>query len=373
MSAIVLVLLEAGDVEAARILAALSAASVECRVRRATTRAALRSALAEGRADAVVAGSNVPGCAPPATLEEARAHAPETPVVLIAEGPLDDAFDWLAAGAAACVPARRLDRLAHAIRGAIDEATRRREEAAAARRRDDFLACAAHQLRTPLNALLGWASLLRARRLDEPARARALETIERNARIQARMIDDLLDVSHLITGTLRVEPAAVEIGPAAASAVEAARPAAEAAGVALAAELDEGAGAIVGDARRIEQIVTELLGNAIRATPRGGRVDLCLARDGGVVRITVRDTGRGIRRDALPQLFDGPHAFDRPAHHGLGVGLWIARHLVEAHGGTIAAESPGEGHGATFTIELPAQPAPSTKTPSTGLHERHRD
>ena len=355
MTAIVLVLLEAVEVEAERILTALSEGGIGCRVRRVGTRAGLAAALGAGRVDAVVSGSAVPGCAPPAAIEDARALAPGAPLIFVAAGPLDDAFDWLAAGAAACVPAHRLERLAPAVLRAVAEAERRRDLDDAVRRRDDFLARVAHQLRTPLNALLGWASLLCGRRLDEAARARAIETIERNARIQARMIDELLDVSRMITGSLRIEAAPVEICPAAAAAVESLRPAADAAGVALSAELDEDAGAVAGDVRRIEQIVRELLSNAVRATPRGGRVELRLTRDGAAVSIRVRDTGRGIRAELLRHIFDGMRRVERPAHHGLGVGLWIVRYLVEAHGGAVTAESAGEGHGATFTVGLPLQ------------------
>jgi signal transduction histidine kinase len=211
-------------------------------------------------------------------------------------------------------------------------------------------------MRTPQSALLGWAALLRGRRLDEAAKARALEAIERNARVQARMVEDLVDVSRMITGGLRLEVTEVEICPLVGAAVEAVRAAAEAAGVALAAEVDEAAGTVAGDPRRLDQIVRELLGNAVRVTPRGGRVDLQLAREGRRVRITVRDTGRGIGPDVLPHVFDGLRHIDRPAHHGLGVGLWRVRHLVQAHGGSVVAESAGEGQGATFTVTLPICP-----------------
>jgi signal transduction histidine kinase len=240
---------------------------------------------------------------------------------------------------------------------AVAANARRRDLEGALRRRDEFLARVAHQLRTPLNALLGWASLLCSRRLDEPSRARALETIERNARLQARMIDDLLDVSRLITGSLRLEASPIDICPTAAAAVEATRAAAGSAGVVLAAELDEDAGSVAADVRRIEQILRELLANAVRATPRGGRVELRLARDGAGVRIDVTDTGRGIRAELLPHIFDGLRRIDRPAHHGLGVGLWLVRRLVEAHGGTVTAESAGDGRGATFTVRLPSHPS----------------
>jgi signal transduction histidine kinase len=228
-----------------------------------------------------------------------------------------------------------------------------RGRAEALRRRDDLLARVVHQLRTPLNALLGWAALLRARRLDEPARARALDAIERSARAQARLIDELCDASRLLAGALALDPVAVEICPATAEAVEAARPAAEAAGVSLLATLDEEAGTVRGDPRRLAQIVEELLANAVRATPRGGQVELRLDREEAWARITVRDTGRGIAPDRLAEIFDGLRREVRPPLHGLGVGLWIVRALVEAHGGAVEADSPGDGRGATFTVRLP--------------------
>ena len=137
--------------------------------------------------------------------------------------------------------------------------------------------------------------------------------------------------------------------------MEALRPSAEAAGIALSAALDEEAGAIVADPDRLQQVLRELLANAVRCTPRGGRVEVRLARADGGIRVDVADTGRGIREDALPHLFDRCRRLDAPAHHGLGVGLSIARHLVEAHGGTLEADSPGEGGGATFTVRLPAR------------------
>ena len=364
MSAIVLVLLESRHAVAERILAALAAGGVSCRVRRAATRAGLAAALDAGSADVIVASSAVPGCAPPAILEDTRARVPEAPLVFIADGRVDDALDWIDAGASACVPARRLDRLAPAVRRVVAEVERRRELEAAARRRDDFLARVAHQLRTPQSALLGWASLLQNRRLDEAGRARALTTIVRNARVQARMLEDLLDVSRMITGGLRLglglglDPVAVEICPAVAAAVESVRPLAEEAGVILGAELDESAGAVLAEPRRLDQMVRELVTNAVRATPRDGSIDVTLSSEEGFAVIRVRDTGRGIPRETLPHVFDGLRRIDRPAPHGLGVGLWIVRHLAEAFGGTVRAESEGEGRGATFTLRLPAHVAP---------------
>lgn len=366
MSSIVLVLLEAHDTALSGMLTALSEGGVGGRVRRVRTRAALRAALEHERVDAIVLGPALPGCAPPAIIEDARAHAPGTPLVLVTDAPLDDACDWLAAGAAACVPAGRLDRLPGAIARAVAEAERRREEESRGRRRDAFLSRVAHQLRTPQNALLGWTALLAGKRLDEAARARALDTIARNARWEARMIEDLLDVSRIISRSLDLDRVELDLCPAVAAALDAAQKPAEEAGVELSAELDEDAGAALVDPRRLDQIVRELVANAVRATPRGGRVGVRLRREAAAreARIEVRDSGRGIRADALPRLFDSigleldradPPAPAARAHHGLGVGLFIVRHLVEALSGSIVAESDGEGRGATFTVRLPVR------------------
>jgi signal transduction histidine kinase len=337
------VLFEAGDLLAERILTSLSEGGLTCRVHRAACREELAAALAAGPADALIAGSSVPGCAPLAVLAAARALAPAMPVVFVVEDPLDDAFDWLAAGAAACVPVRRLDRLPAAVSSALAAAARLREAERGARRRDELLHRAVHELRTPLNALLGWTTLLASRRLDEAARARALVAIERNARAEARLVDELLDAAKILAGAIELDLAAVEICPAVAAAVEAARPAAEAAGVSLAAELDEQAGAVVADAGRLQQILRALLDHAREATPRGGQVVVRLSRAGDHALLAVRDAGR----DLDPASLD-----ERTRRSGLGVGLWAARRLVEAHGGTLRAAVRGDG--AVITVELPA-------------------
>jgi signal transduction histidine kinase/CheY-like chemotaxis protein len=247
---------------------------------------------------------------------------------------------------------------------AVGHALLYREALDAARRRDELLARVAHELRTPLNAMLGWASMLRTRRLDEAARARALETIERNARTEARLIEGLLDLSRMMSGTLRLEVIEVELCPAIAAVVESVRPTAEARAITLSATLDETAGSVAGDPARLRQVLHELCVNAIRATPRGGRVGVRLARNGSTeAEIAVSDDGRGIRADLLPHLFDGFPRAAAAGHGSLGVGLSIARHLVEAHGGAIAAESAGEGRGATFTVRLPLLPAEWAERP----------
>jgi signal transduction histidine kinase len=227
-----------------------------------------------------------------------------------------------------------------------------REALAAGRRKDELLGRAAHELRTPLNAVLGWASMLRTRRLDEAAKERALSTIERSARAQARLIEDLLDVSRALAQGLQLEVIDIELCPVVAAAVESARPAAEAKELGLSASLDDTAGSVAADPARLRQVLHELIVNAIHATPRGGRVGVRLGRSGDVAEIAVSDTGRGIGAELLPHLFEGaPRVGARRG--SLGVGLVIARHVIEAHGGALVAESPGEGRGATFTVRLP--------------------
>ena len=227
----------------------------------------------------------------------------------------------------------------------------------ASRLKDEFLATVSHELRTPMTAILGWARLLQTTDLDDEIAARALDTIERNARAQAQLIEDLLDVSRVIAGKLRLDVRHVELAPIVAAAVEAARPAADAKGVHLRSFADERAPAVLGDADRLQQVVWNLLSNAIKFTPRGGEVWVGLARRAGHAEISVRDTGQGIAPDFLPHVFDRFRQADGTptrAHGGLGLGLAIVRHLVELHGGTVAATSAGEGQGATFTVQLPA-------------------
>ncbi|HVF89648.1 MAG TPA: ATP-binding protein [Blastocatellia bacterium] len=224
------------------------------------------------------------------------------------------------------------------------------------RLKDEFLATVSHELRTPLNAILGWATMLRAGQLEEDVSNRALETIERNAKLQAQIIDDLLDVSRIITGKLRLNVQAVDLAPAIEGAIEAIRPAANAKGIRLQTVLDRGLGPILGDPDRFQQIMWNLLSNAIKFTPRGGRVQVSLVRVNSHVEVSVSDTGQGINPDFLPYVFDRFRQADSTltrAFGGLGLGLSIVRHLVELHGGTVSVFSEGEGKGATFKIDLP--------------------
>jgi PAS domain S-box-containing protein len=236
-----------------------------------------------------------------------------------------------------------------------------REEAEAANRfKDEFLAVVSHELRTPLTAILGWAHLLRAGRIDEQNVTNAFEIIERNARAQSQLIDDLLDVSRIITGKLRLEVRQIEPASFIESAIEALRPAAEAKEVRIRKVMDADAISVAGDAARLQQVVWNLLSNAIKFTPQGGRVQVRLERVDAHVEIAVEDTGVGIRPEFLPHVFERFRQADQTTtrtHGGLGLGLAIVRHLVELHGGTVRAESEGEGRGATFVVKLPTAPA----------------
>jgi signal transduction histidine kinase len=239
---------------------------------------------------------------------------------------------------------------------AIDNARLFCDAETASQAKDEFLATLSHELRTPLHAMLGWARLLRTGALDEATQARALETLERNTRLHAQLIEDLLDVSHIITGKLRIDVRPVAPASVIAAALEAVRPAADAKGVRLETRADPLAGPVAGDADRLQQVVWNLLSNAVKFTPRGGRVDVRLAVADGQARLEVADTGRGISPEFLPHLFERFRQADGPAARsfgGLGLGLALVRHIVELHGGTVRAESAGAGRGATFTVELP--------------------
>jgi PAS domain S-box-containing protein len=239
---------------------------------------------------------------------------------------------------------------------AVDNARLYREAQEANRLKDEFLATLSHELRTPLTSILGWTNLLRSVKFDELTSVRALETIERNARSQKQLIDDLLDASRIITGKLRLELEPTQLKAVVESACYAARPAAEAKGIEIQLALDPEASLVAGDAERLQQVVWNLLSNAVKFTPEGGRVEVSLKRAGKHAQISVRDTGQGIKTEFLPYVFDRFRQADQSTtrtHGGLGLGLAIVRHLVELHGGTVAAESAGIGAGATFKVMLP--------------------
>ena len=238
----------------------------------------------------------------------------------------------------------------------IREENARAEAEAANRLKDEFLATVSHELRTPLNSILGWAQLMRTGTLDGSSSARALMTIERNTKTLAQIIEDLLDVSRIITGKLRLDVRPVELDSVVEAALEAIHPATDAKNIKLEVSLDSGVGAVSGDAGRLQQIVWNLLSNAIKFTPSGGQVSVKLERVASRARITVSDSGEGIGEEFLPYVFDrfrqADSTFSR-MHGGLGLGLAIVRHLVELHGGSVGADSPGKERGATFTVSFP--------------------
>jgi signal transduction histidine kinase len=237
----------------------------------------------------------------------------------------------------------------------VRERAARAEAEAASRAKDDFLAMVSHELRAPLSAILGWTRMLRTSRLEPDAAARALETIERNVHQQTQLINDLLDVSRIVSGKIALDTQDVNVAGIVHASVESMRPTAAANGVAVDADIPRAPAVIRGDAGRLQQVVANLLSNAVKFTPAGGRVSVAV-RAGDDVRLVVTDTGCGITPEFLPHVFDRFRQADTtPARSrgGLGLGLAIVRHLVELHGGRIRAESEGTGRGATFTVDLP--------------------
>ena len=262
---------------------------------------------------------------------------------------------------------------------ALASAERARAQAeAASRAKDEFLAILSHELRTPLNAVYGWARVLQSGPREPEAIQRGLDIIERNAQAQVRLIEDLLDVSRIVTGKMRLDLRPVQLAPVIEAALDAVRPAAAAKGIRLQVLLDPAVVPVMGDPDRLQQIVWNLLSNAIKFTPKDGRVQVQLRRANAHVEITVSDTGLGIDADLLPFVFERFRQADSTssrAFGGLGLGLALVRHLVELHGGTVTAASDGEGHGATFVVTLPlnvtqaqvpAKSSPTAATSATG-------
>jgi signal transduction histidine kinase/ActR/RegA family two-component response regulator len=240
----------------------------------------------------------------------------------------------------------------------------RAEAETANRTKDEFLATVSHELRTPLNAMIGWVHLLRTGNLDAEAAARGLETIERNILAQAQIIDDILDVSRIVRGTLALHVRPVDLCAVLRQAIDSLSPAAQAKKIRIGTALPPGAALVTGDPDRLQQIAWNLLSNAVKFTPAGGQVEVRLERRGASVRLEISDTGQGISPEFLPHVFERFRQADGSTtrtHGGLGLGLSIVRHLVELHGGTVQAESVGEGRGSCFTVTLPAAdtvPAP---------------
>ena len=360
--------------------ARIDAEVVECE----TARDAIEAARA-GDYDCIFLDYYLPGATGLETLEKIRTIGVRAPVVsLTGQGDETLAVEVMKAGAADYLNKTGLnaDRLARSLRYAMAlhqseeerrkllerEQEARREAQRANRAKDEFLATLSHELRTPLNAILGWTSLLAGGQLDAAAARKALGIIERNTRAQAQLIEDLLDISRIVTGKLRLELKPVLLSTVSLGAIDAVRHAAEGKGVRLETQLGDDV-TIVCDPTRVQQVIWNLLTNAIKFTPPEGRVSLSTERHGERVRVTVADSGSGISREFLPYVFERFRQEDGAAtrqHAGLGLGLSIVRHVVQLHGGSVTASSEGEGKGASFVVELPihaAGPVESSSVP----------
>ncbi|MEY4578586.1 MAG: hypothetical protein RL701_3289, partial [Pseudomonadota bacterium] len=280
--------------------------------------------------------------------------------------------------------------LARRAASAIDNAqlyelsrTERARAEAATRTKDEFVAVVTHELRTPLNVIIGWVRLLRSGTLPEKTREHALEVVERNANAQSQLVADLLDISRVLTGKVRLEPTQLDLGSLLALVIEDARLALEAKRLQLQTSFPDDSTVMRGDAERLKQIIWNLLLNAIKFTPKGGHIQVTLRRVESDLELTFTDSGVGIAPEFLPYLFDSFSQFDSKItrrHGGLGIGLSITKHLVDLHGGVVEARSDGLGHGASFTVRLPVSPVISTTvgvskmpaTTGTSRHELHR-
>jgi PAS domain S-box-containing protein len=240
------------------------------------------------------------------------------------------------------------------------EQSARQQAETANRVKDQFLAVLSHELRTPLNPILGWAKLLLTRSFDSATIVKGLTTIERNAKLQIQLIDDLLDVSRILRNKLILEISSVDLSAVIAAALETVRWAAEAKAIQIQLQIDPNVNFVYGDFNRLHQVIGNLLSNAVKFTPSGGRIEVCLKQDGSCVQINVSDTGKGINPDFLPHVFEYFQQADSSITRqfgGLGLGLAIVRNLVDLHGGSVTVESPGENQGTTFSVKLPLIPA----------------
>ena len=351
-------------------------AGIEAEIRECAERSAALVAARSGEFDCVLLDYQLPGTDGVELLRELHNSGVSLPVVaLTGQGGEDVAVALMKAGAADYLNKNALsaERLERSVRYAValhraEEERRqllerehlaRLEAQAANRAKDEFLATLSHELRTPLNAIMGWSRLLASGHLDEATSRRAIEIIERNTRHQAQLIEDLLDISRIVTGKLRLEFRAVPLRNICEAVLDSVRPTADARHIAIRYDHQDSNEAVLCDPARLQQVIWNLLSNAIKFTPEGGFVGLSVGRAADSIVVTVRDSGTGIDPDFLPHVFDRFRQQD-PAttrkHGGLGLGLSIVRHLVELHGGTITAASDGRAKGATFVLTLPVAP-----------------
>jgi signal transduction histidine kinase len=371
-----ILLVDDDDVDRLAVKRLLREAGIHAQIHEHADRRKALAAAEREQYDCVLLDYRLPGSDGVSLLRELRTRGVGAPVVaLTGQGDEEVAVELMKAGAADylnknTLTAERLERsLRYALAMHRAEEERRQllerehqarlDAQAANRAKDEFLATLSHELRTPLNAILGWSQLLAGGQLSGETAARAIEIIERNTRLQAQLIDDLLDISRIITGKLRLEQKVVTVRAIVDAAVESVVPAATSKHITIVRDFDAQRNAIFCDPARMQQILWNLLANAIKFTPSGGRVILAERREGCEVVLAVSDTGIGIGEEFLPLVFDRFRQQDPGStrkHGGLGIGLSIVRHLVELHGGTIEAGSLGPGLGATFTFRLPISP-----------------
>ena len=376
MAPLRLLLIDDDQVDRMAITRLLRQTGLEIAVGECADRASALTLLEPGDFDCVLLDYYIPGSDGLEILKTIRRRGQSVPViVLTGQGDEEVAVELMKAGAADYLNKNTLtaERLERSLRYAVaihraheerqqllDRERRAREEAQAANRaKDEFLATLSHELRTPLNAILGWSRLLMTGNLNADAATRAIEIIDRNTRLQAQLIEDLLDISRIITGKLRLDLRAVPVASIIEGALESVRPTADVRHLTLDVALAAGTESMRCDPARMQQVIWNLLSNAIKFTPEGGRITIGAERDGHTLTIAVSDTGMGIDADFLPYVFDRFRQQDAAStriHGGLGLGLSIVRHLVELHGGTVEARSEGPGLGSTFLVRVPVAP-----------------
>jgi signal transduction histidine kinase len=392
-----ILLVDDDEVDRLAVVRALRAAGLNVTLEEAGSVPAAVSALGESVFDCVLLDYHLPGGDGLDVLRTVKGDETGTPVIILTgHGDEQTAVEFMKAGADDYLPKNSLsaDRLAQSLRYVTErhQLERQRDESRARERearaeaeqanaaKDLFLATLSHELRTPLNAILGWARILNQRSMDRNRVRHALGVIERNANVQLQLINDLLDVSRIISGKLELQIGSVDPAKVCDAALDAVRPQIDAKAIVVEKDYDADVRPILGDSARLQQVVWNLLSNAIKFSQTAGVVRLRLRQLVSHVEIVVADDGRGISADFLSHLFDRytqAAAPDRDSHGGLGLGLAIVRNLVEMHGGSIDAASEGEGRGATFTVLLPmaadsraADPADRRETAAVGARER---
>ncbi|MBA3949081.1 MAG: response regulator, partial [Acidobacteria bacterium] len=382
-TSLTLLIVDDDDVDRLALRRALKSAAIQAEITEADSAEAALAALAQGTFDCMILDYQLPGTDGLQVLHAIRGSGVRTPVIMLTgQGDEQTAVELMKAGAADYMGKGQLtpERLARSIRHALalyrsEEARRQllarekaaREDAQAANHaKDEFLATLSHELRTPLNAILGWVRLMNSGSLDAATTRRALEIVERNTRLQAQLIEDLLDVSRIISGKLRLDLRPASISSVIEAAIDSVRPTADARRIQLEFHSSAESDHVLIDQARMQQVIWNLLSNALKFTPEGGRVTIAISASDDTLVLRVEDTGAGISPAFLPFVFDRFRQEDGATtrtHGGLGLGLSIVRHLVELHGGDVKAESEGEGRGSAFVVKLPLAPVPTLKQP----------